>query len=294
MVKLLILLPFCFLLLSATTRIEEQRKYVVPDDRPLPVEPFLVGDFRFYPHDVYLTEDLYFDSDDAVLLNSGLCLRIRRVRKGNASQQYVLQIKSEMEVPGAARLEEEDRDLLNQKIEGVRIVDMIEEIVAKRGASEKHIKLLTLWMGRKRLSSMAPFQELRRRQIDPTSLKPVVLGYSHRQRYHIIVDREERVSPLLLLKDSDKNAMLVPDRVKAHPSWIWLMEASWDQARFIKATGGAQEFVIQELEVENKYRPREMGTILINKLEKLLTTDMHMTPGRESKFFRARSFFKGK
>lgn len=291
MVKLAFLL-LALLQIAATARVEEQRKYVVPPQQVLPTETFSVGDFRFWPHDVYLTEDIYFDSADGVLVNAGLGLRIRRVRKGTVAPQYVVQLKSEMEAPGAARIEEEDRDLAEQMIGKVRLLDLIERCVAQRRVSPEDALLLSQWMQRKESSSLAPFQELRRRGIQTKQLVPVVVGYSHRQRYHVVLDRDERISPLLLLKDSEKNELRVPAIFRQKPSWVWLMEASWDEARFIRATGGADSFEIKELEIENKYRPREMGTVLLDKLEALLIKDRGMVPGQESKFFRARQHFR--
>jgi len=290
MVKWIFLLLTLFQI-AATNRVEEQRKYVVPVDAPLPLKTFLLGDFRFWPHDVYLAEDLYFDSPEGTLVTAGLGLRIRRVRKGAQSPAYVIQLKSEMEAPGAARIEEEDRSLTEQSIAGVRIVDIVERYVAQRAVSAADSALLSQWLLRKESSSLAPFQELRRRRIKTTGLAPVVLGYSHRQRYHILIDRNERVSPLLLLKDSEKNELLVPRVFRENPPWVWLMEASWDEARFIPASGGEGVFEIKELEIENKYRPREMGTVLMDKLEALLLKDRGMVAGRESKFYRARQYF---
>lgn len=280
-----------FTLISAANRVEEQRKYVVPADHPLPEKTFLLGDFRFWPHDVYLAEDLYFDSPDGVLVRSGLGLRIRRVRKGQHPPQYVIQLKSEMEIPGAARIEEEERNLHEQFIQGIALTDVIERYVAQRGVSARDSALLSAWLARKETSSLAPFQELRRRKISTQGIVPVVLGYSQRQRYHILLDRNERISPLLLLKDSEKNELMVPKIFREKTSWVWLMEGSWDEARFIEASGGTKEFVIKELEVENKYRPREMGTLLLNKLEALLVNERGMQVGKESKFFRARQYF---
>lgn len=277
--------------MAATNRVEEQRKYVVPVELPLPQETFLLGDFRFWPHDVYLAEDLYFDSPEGVLTQTGLGLRIRRVRKGTQPPAYVIQLKSEMQAPGAARIEEEERNLKEQSIAGVRIVDIIERYVAQRGVSAADSALLSQWLARKESSSLAPFQELRRRKLKTKGLAPVVLGYSQRQRYHILIDRNERVSPLLLLKDSEKNELMIPAAFRKHPTWVWLMEGSWDEARFIPAGGGHEEFLIKELEIENKYRPREMGTLLLNKLEALLVKERGLTAGKESKFFRARQYF---
>lgn len=290
MVKFLFL--SCLLtLIAATNRVEEQRKYVVPTEHLLPQKSFFLGDFRFWPHDVYLAEDLYFDSPDGTLIKAGLGLRIRRVRKGELPPAYVIQLKSEMEAPGAARIEEEERNLKEQMIGNVPLTDIIERYVAQRGVSAVDSALLSQWLVRKESSSLAPFQELRRRGIQTKGLVPVVLGFSHRQRYHILLDRNERVTPLLFLKDSEKNELMVPKIFRQNPGWVWLMEGSWDEARFISANGGTDEFLIKELEIENKYRPREMGTLLLNKLEDLLIKERGMTVGKESKFYRARQYF---
>jgi hypothetical protein len=252
----------------------------------------LVGDFRFYPHDLFYAFDIYFADKTERLSQAGLGVRLRKVQKGNLSPQYVLQLKTEMELPGAPRIEEEDRDLEQQKIEGVSLISIIDRIAESKKISELDQRLLNAWMERKALSSLAPFQELRRRSISAKELHPVVFGVSHRQRYHILVDRKEKVSQLILLENSNKNPLLIPAIFNSHPEWIWLMEASWDEANFYPLSGLGQPLTIQELEIENKYRPREMGTKLMNQLEASLIPQFNFVLGRESKFIRAYQHFK--
>lgn len=291
MVRLIILICL-ILLVSATNRIEEQRKYSPTSTVKIPKETFLVSDFRFYPHDLYYAVDIYFADKNERLIQAGLGLRLRKVQKGQLNPQYVLQLKTEMDMPGSPRIEEEDRDLEQQKIEGVSIITIIDRIAESKKISDLDIRLLNSWMERKADSSLAPFQELRRRKISAKELMPVVFGLSHRQRYHILVDRREKVSDLILLQDSEKNPLLIPAIFNTHPHWIWLMEASWDESQFYRHTGVGQPLMIQELEIENKYRPREMGTKLMNKLEVNLIPRFNFILGQESKFIRAYKHFK--
>ena len=59
---------------------------------------------------------IYFSDKKDHLSKAGLGLRFGKVQKGKIPPQYVLQLKTEMELPGAPRIEEEDRDLKLQKI----------------------------------------------------------------------------------------------------------------------------------------------------------------------------------
>lgn len=291
MVKLIILLGLS-LVISAKNRIEEQRKYSPTLSTEFPKERFLVGDFRFHPHDLYYAIDIYFADKNERLSQAGLGLRLRKVQKGKLEPQYVLQLKTEMELPGSPRIEEEDRDLVQQKIEGLSIISIIDRISESKKITELDTRLLNAWMERKTGSSLAPFQELRRRKISAKELYPVVFGLSNRQRYHVLVDRKEKISELIMLKDSEKNPLLVPAVFSSNSQWIWLMEASWDESRFYHQSGLGQPLIIQELEIENKYRPREMGTKLMNQLEAHLIPKFNFSLGRESKFIRAHKHFK--
>ncbi|MFP5457472.1 MAG: hypothetical protein ACLGG7_01965 [Bacteriovoracia bacterium] len=286
MVTRLVLL-FLPLLISAQGRIEEQRKYVPTNEIELPVRPFDVAGLSFVPHETYRALDIYFHDTRGSLVGSGLGLRLRKVVKGERPAEYVLQIKSEMSAPGAARMEEEERNLGIQSIEGVRLVDILDRIDRDKKISALDERLLVSWAERKEFSSLAPFQELRRRGIRSKNLRPAVMGESLRQRYHVVFDRSKTVSPLLLLADSEKDLAKVPTAVKARTDWVWLMEASWDRSRFFRVDGTGPEFRIQELEVENKFRPREVGTKVMNQLELELMQRFDLKPGRESKFLRA-------
>lgn len=293
-VRMVSRLVFLFLplLISAQGRIEEQRKYVPASELELPVKPFDVASLSFVPHETYRALDIYFHDTKGELVGAGLGLRLRKVVKGERPAEYVLQIKSEMTAPGAARMEEEERNLGIQAIEGVRLVDILDRIDRDKKISGLDQRLLSSWAERKELSSLAPFQELRRRGIRSRDLRPALMGESFRQRYHVVFDRSTTVSPLLLLADSEKDLAKVPPALKARPDWVWLMEASWDRSRFFLVEGTGPEFRIQELEVENKFRPREMGTKVMNQLELELMNRFQLRPGRESKFLRAYNHLK--
>lgn len=291
MVRIILFLGLC-LIVSATNRIEEQRKYSPTTKIVFPKDRFSLGDFRLHPHDVYYATDIYFADKGERLIQAGLGLRLRKVQKGQQAAQYVLQLKTEMESPGSPRVEEEDRDLAQQKIEGVSIISIIDRISDSKKISDLDARLLNAWMERKSASSLAPFQELRRRKIPTKDLMPVLFGLSNRQRYHVLVDRKEKISELIMLQDSEKNPLLVPTVFSSNSQWIWLMEASWDDSQFYHHTGLGSSLSIQELEVENKYRPREMGTKLMNRLEAQLIPRFQFSLGRESKFIRAYKFFK--
>ena len=75
---------------------------------------------------------------------------------------------------------------------------------------------------------------------------------------------------------------------------MWIMEASLDASVFKLAKKGSEgSFLISELELENKYRPREVGTRLLDEVEKLLAQAYPVKPGLASKFLQAVKHFDG-
>jgi hypothetical protein len=278
--------------LLASSGVEEQRKYVVDPAKLEGDKLNLVSPFLFQPHSQYITHDIYFDTPNWEIRNSSYSFRLRRVEKKKGKWEYAVQIKSEMVEANQIRMELEYKDFSKQKVDNILITDLVNQFVADETSRPTISKKLTQWMLRKKDSSLPPFQKLRDLSIDSSQMRPVVWGHSVRQRYHIYTDKNSALAKTYFVKSSEKNVFLVPPFFKTNPQNIWLMEASYDRAAFRDAlTDQKDEWVIHELEIENKYRPRKLGTILLNDLEKKMGEVWDTKVSTSSKYLSSSSHF---
>lgn len=276
----------------ASTGVEEQRKYLVDPTMLSGAKLNLIEPFVFHPHSQYITYDIYFDTPTWQIRNSSHSFRLRRVEKKKGKWDYAVQIKSEMIEAGQIRIELEYKDLSKQKIEGELLTDLINRFIADEAARPALSQKFTKWMERKKESSLAPFQKLRDLDIDASKLRAVVWGHSVRQRYHVYTEKGSLLAKTYFIKQSEKNVFLVPDFFKTKKQFIWLMEASYDRSIFRDALNGkTDEWVINELEIENKYRPRKLGTILLNDLEKKMQQIWQAKTSTRSKYLSSSAHF---
>lgn len=288
MVSALLTTQFAF----ASSGVEEQRKYIVDPAKLDGNKLNLIHPFVFYPHSQYITFDIYFDTPNWDIRNSSHSFRLRRVEKKKGKWEYAVQIKSEMIEANQIRMELEYKDFSKQKVDNVLITDLINQFIADESVRPAISKKLTQWMVRKKDSSLPPFQKLRDLTIDSSQMRPIVWGRSVRQRYHIYTDKNGALAKTYFIKNSEKNIFLVPPFFKANPQNIWLMEASFDRAVFRDVlTNQKDEWPIHELEIENKYRPRKLGTILLNELEKKMREVWDAKVSRRSKYLNSTTHF---
>tara|TARA_B110001454_G_scaffold219198_1_gene251472 strand:+ start:42642 stop:43544 length:903 start_codon:yes stop_codon:yes gene_type:complete len=278
--------------LHASTGVEEQRKYIIDPTKLEGDKLNLIYPFVFHPHSQYITYDIYFDTPDWNIRRSSHSFRLRRVEKKKGKWEYAVQIKSEMTEAGQIRMELEYKDFSKQKVDNVPMTDLINQFITDEAARSEVSRKFTQWMARKKDSSLAPFQKMRDLGIDSRQMRPVVWGHSVRQRYHIYTDKNSPLAKAYFIKHSEKNIFLVPEFFKTRPENIWLMEASYDRAVFRDAlTHQKDEWVVHELEIENKYRPRKLGTILLNDLEKKMADVWGAGVSTRSKYLSSSSHF---
>src|SRR6185503_15964894 len=99
---------------------------------------------------------------------------------------------------------------------------------------------------------------------------PRAIGRQDRVRFHVFIDRRTAHGEHALLQSSDRTKDDVPESFRKDRARVWIMEASLDASVFKLAKKGSEgSFLISELELENKYRPREVGTRLLDEVEKL-------------------------
>lgn len=276
----------------ASSGVEEQRKYSIDPAQLSTKNLSLIQPFVFHPHSQYITYDIYFDTPAWDIRKSSHSFRLRRVEKKKGKWEYSIQIKSEMIEAGQIRIELEYKDLVKQKIDGELITELINQYIADENSRPGISAKFTKWMERKKESSLAPFQKLRDLNINAGTLRAVVWGQSVRQRYHVYTEKNSSLAKTYFIKQSEKNIFLVPDFFKTQKQFIWLMEASYDQAIFRDAlTEKKDEWSIHELEIENKYRPRKLGTILLNDLELKMKEVWQAKISTESKYLSSSSHF---
>ncbi len=276
----------------ASSDIEEQRKYNFETDFNLPVKEFAIGGFTFHHHSIFSTFDIYFDTPEKDMQMKGYSFRLRRVEKTKAKFDYSLQLKSEMQSAGEARLEIESKDLGLQMLKQEVLTQIIDEFFSQPLSRKETTIKLEQWLFRKRESSLAPFQKLRDLKIDSGRLSPAVYGVSQRHRYNILTSIESQLAQENRLKKSKKNALRVPEYIKGNSLFIWLMEASYDTSVFYSLRDkGPREMKIIEIEIENKYRPRKIGTALLDVLEQNLVEKWKAKTGMASKYLQAVTYF---
>ncbi len=290
--RLFIVCVFALNTCYAVSGIEEQRKYIV---NPIVLNTdkiTLITPFVFHPHSQYITYDIYFDSREWEIRNTAHSFRLRRVEKKKGKWEYYVQLKTEMAKLGEIRTELEFKDFSKQKVGEEKLTDLMDRFIADESARDETAKKLATWIARKKNSSLSPFHKLSELGIDVTSLRPIVWGKSIRQRYHVYTQRNSPLARTFFIKNSEKNIFMVPEFFKKQKDYIWLMEASYDQAVFKDLLSGKPgEWPIYELEIENKYRPRKFGTLLLNELEKKMSTVWDVKTNKDSKYVQSSTFF---
>lgn len=287
MVKLL----FLFLLNHAFSgSIEEQRKYsFAPNTPETQIETLLastVDGYSFYRHSRFQTHDIYLDTPDLTLKKAGYSFRLRRVEKNQNPYEYAIQFKREMTTFGSSRIEVEYKDFSKQFVQGEPVREVIDHLIESPQDKTNALKI-SKWIELKKSSSLPPFQTLRDLKFSQHSFAPKVLGYSVRARAHIYVDKKRTVDFKSTLKPSQKAQKFLDSYFKENPEKIWLMEASWDISNFQKVPADGATFRINELEIENKFRPRAKGTLMLDDLESKLIQKYKIKPQSNSKYSQA-------
>ncbi len=271
--------------------IEEQRKYKFSQGQigseVVKLLSKSLGDFSFFQHSQFETFDIYFDSTDEKLKRMGFSFRLRRARKGPGQFEYALQFKSEMQSARTIRTEVEFKDFSKQYIDNEPLVNVIDRFINQNGAQAQTRDQIFRWLQAKKDSSLPPLQELRALNLWSEDLAPRIVGKSQRTRFHVYIDKDHVKNQKLLLENSRKDRRFLDGFFLQSPKKIWLMEGSWDQAQFHAIDRPENPLSINELEIENKYRPREKGTQLLNEFEDLMKSTWQVSPATRSKYLQA-------
>ena len=297
---------------DSANAVEEQRKYVFEDFdnkvEQLLTEGGVVDGITIKQHSTYTYMDIYLDTREFDLYHNNFSFRIRRRVYGDGSVNWGVQLKSEMSEPGAARMEVEiDHDDVidykieykDEKIKLTKLLDDIFDSVSKKLEDPDHkLKLgreldaLDEWLEDKvKDSNKAPFAKLRELDDDlkfESSLKslgPIMASRSIRVRSHCYVDLDNTTDELASLTPSEMNADKVPAELQ-RDNLVWTMEASYDNATFLPLDKGTcnDRADIKEFEVENKYRPLEKGSFILDIFENALFFDYGADVNLDSKY----------
>lgn len=275
-------------------------------------------------HSTYTYMDIYFDTEDLDLYHNGFSFRVRKRTYDDGEISWGAQLKSEMNAPGEERMEveidtEEMQDYLvkfqgedtrltqilntvfnaiNNKVAGADKLNIKDELDEIADWAEAELK------DAKRAPSRAPFETLYNLHLDQDhydfddlkGFAPIVGGVSVRVRSHIYVDLNNTTDALINLPASEKSNKKTPDYLQAD-HLIWTMEASYDNSTFIplrKGTLGQDGWcndcgriaTLREYEVENKYKPLDEGSFVLDIYEEALT-DLGGYTTLNSKFHQA-------
>jgi hypothetical protein len=300
---------FYILTSLAFAQTEEQRKYIFPqmteELQILLNRGAVVNGLSVKQHSVYDYMDIYLDTEDLDLYHHQLSLRFRRRVYPDGKKQFGMQIKSEMTVVGAVRMEIEEDELDFYQIYHEGNVYSLQETLDKifeeyllatkqneeadlhsHAGIQEQIMILKTWLSFKVKSALSPMQKLNRVVKDEKRLKtlrPVVMGRSLRTRSHIYIDKNSTTPELSSFKPSTRISSETPELIRGD-RYIWTMEASFDQARFYSLISKTSSHPIREFEVENKYLPHEGARSLFIPLETGLIQDYKAMINLESKY----------
>jgi hypothetical protein len=171
----------------------------------------------------------------------------------------------------------------NQIISGTEKVDLTQDAVLK-----EQIGVLNHWISFKVNAAIAPFQKLRNLKIDRAelaTLRPLLLGKSIRARSHVFIDRESTTPDLINFKASQMEASSIPAMLQSN-RYVWLMESSFDRAIFFGLEKSGFH-IINEYEVENKYRPLLQGREMLDRFEQQVVRQLDGDINLESKYLQS-------
>lgn len=262
-----------------------------------------LGSLSVHRHDNYIYRDIYFDTPDFDLYNSGYSLRIRSRYFNADSIVYAIQLKSEMTNISAVRMEVEEADLdiytvsngetrlplttlLNRLFQSI---DTSTNFI-KTNLNKQDVALLHQWMSFKSESTITPFQTLHAIFPDDKNLidrlQPVTFGSEYRSRCHLYISIDSLNEKDLIAQPLSQED--VPIFFNEHPEYIWVAEGSYDEAQFISLlTTNERAISIIEFEIENKLKPETTGTTLIEACKSDLIKDYRLSIEYRSKYRQA-------
>jgi len=295
-----ILSAFLFSIMAATLAFaqstEEQRKYKLVDRSSL-LETLdssgTLDGFEANYHSDYTYYDIYLDTEKFDLYKQSMSLRFRKRNYSDTVVAYGFQLKNEMTDFGSVRMEVEEDELDfymvqkgNSWVSLEEILDLLfaqvenGELNFDSSECKEAITLLREWITFKAAGTVAPFQKLRHLNFDLASiqsLRPVSIGQSNRARLSIYVnDKVSSKAVADILNSSGRT--LTSERQ-------WVIEASVDSATFYSLIPSKMSSAsIVEFEMENKYDPKSIGTLLMDYFEKRLAKEIELIPFLDSKY----------
>lgn len=302
--------------------VEEQRKYKIATLssvlRTKLSEQSHTNGFSLRGHATYIYNDIYFDTASYALLKNKLSLRLRQRQLLDGRLEYAFQLKSEMDKPGAKRMEvEKEAWYLRQyrvRFNGkrIRLIKMLKQLFLSVNQSIEaketplcqacHIKAmeqsLIRWVKENLNDRYGPFRQLDKLKDDGlftakdlATLRPVLLGKSTRHRSHIFIDTSNTTEDLKGTKASKVPKADVPTLMKKK-GLIWTMEASFDESLFFPfGEGNLAGFSLMEFEVENKYLPSNQGSHFLGLYQKGIIDAFGMQISQDSKYLQSANIF---
>lgn len=252
--------------------------------------------FQFEVGESYHYFDIYLDTPDELLFNSGFSLRLRKRIKSDFIPTYVMQLKSEAGGTKSTRVEVEEKELdfyrvLNSDNEVVYLPEILDSVfnsIEKSQDVSNQFELLEKWLSNSVNASITPFQYLyhfNRTVFTPdklASLEVRMIGSSKRQRGYICIQEDQFSGPLILPRSKDDTPLFFQE----NQDLVWLMETSLDSSVFYRV-GSNQQATIRELEIELKYEGNQWGFEALEAYHEEVKKQMGLKEIRASKYRQA-------
>lgn len=266
--------------------------------------------FSSHYHSTYTYYDLYLDSDNNDLFKMNYSLRFRKRTINDSLENYTFQLKDEMNIKKAIRMEVEEKELdfYNVKHNGewiplTNVLDTIFNLHNKSLNKEdsisylQNLNLISQWIEIKANAPIAPFQKLRSidslifNELKVKNFSPVLIGSSVRIRGHIYIDSTKTANEKIQLnRASKKNTPLF---FQENKKLNWLFESSLDNSFFIYLKNN-KTIRIKEYEVENKFINSIKGQQLLTKYEEIISEKLGFYIKYDSKYKQSIQYFNNK
>ena len=251
--------------------VEQQMKFLYSEDE----SQIAFDGFKTIHHDTFSVLDLYLDTKERSLYKAGYSLRLRRAIKAG-QPVYLLQFKSEMVEESGVRLEYDAPGIENFENGGEIIRQVLTKLSEKSEPCSASLSRIESVINSERWSVLPPLQMAEAKGARQ-ELRVLSVGYSQRERYHIGYVKGEETGVLSYL----------PENSKAIPNangFVWLFELSKDRSEFYLTRNNCEQVIVREIEIENKFRPRKWGDLMLTHFVGKSVRPKGWTPHLASKY----------
>lgn len=291
-----------------------------------------IDGFKITQHGQFDYADIYVDTDNLLVYGAELSVRFRKAVTGSATT-YKIQVKSEKQQAADVRVEVDDDAIADNKVkvnvdgkgdgDKKTMHEWLDPLFAMAKAGKVDVSSKEYRQGAEAIRQWLdtdgrdtpPVKKLKEllgaKDADKVKhLRPILIGDSNRTRFHIYADGQPSQNPVLngIAPNQMSQAALAADGPfflqPGHQKFVWLMEGSYDRSTFVPAEPpdevkdrkqhATDATYVEQLEVENKYRPLDDGTVFMDAFEKALQKKLGGHTVVDSKYANAVDALYGK